>query len=186
MVHCNSSVKEPVMQGMWGIFEVFADTMVVCTMTALVVLTSGGLNGGVFNAQTGEVAAGLSDATLVGSAFNEVFGWGYWAPYLISLLASIIWNFTINRKITFKSASNVPKAMALVLLFYVIFTPASTILGDLAERAIGTEFGEYIVLAITMILNFILEFLYTRFIVYRSSCDTLPQKQKSDQQSSEQ
>ena len=76
MVHSNSSVKEPVKQGMWGIFEVFADTMVVCTMTALVVLTSGGLNGGVFNAQTGEIAAGYTDATLVGGAFNEVFGWG--------------------------------------------------------------------------------------------------------------
>ena len=76
MVHSNSSVREPVKQGMWGIFEVFADTMVVCTMTALVVLTSGGLNGGVFNASTGEVAEGLSDATLVGGAFNEVFGWG--------------------------------------------------------------------------------------------------------------
>ncbi len=76
MVHSNSSVKEPVKQGMWGIFEVFADTMVVCTMTALVVLTSGGLNGGVFNAVTGEVAEGLSDATLVGGAFNEVFSWG--------------------------------------------------------------------------------------------------------------
>ncbi len=76
MVHSNSSVKEPVKQGMWGIFEVFADTMIVCTMTALVVLTSGGLNGGVFNAVTGEVAEGLSDATLVGGAFNEVFSWG--------------------------------------------------------------------------------------------------------------
>ena len=76
MVHSNSSVKEPVKQGMWGIFEVFADTMVVCTMTALVVLTSGGLNGGVFDAQTGEIAAGYTDATLVGGAFNEVFGWG--------------------------------------------------------------------------------------------------------------
>ena len=76
MVHSNSSVKEPVKQGMWGIFEVFADTMVVCTMTALVVLTSGGLNGGVFNAATGEVAAGYTDATLVGGAFNQIFGWG--------------------------------------------------------------------------------------------------------------
>ena len=76
MVHSNSSIKEPVKQGMWGIFEVFADTMVVCTMTALVVLTSGGLAGGVFNVHTGEVAAGLSDATLVGGAFNEVFSWG--------------------------------------------------------------------------------------------------------------
>ena len=70
MVHSNSNIKEPVKQGMWGIFEVFADTMVVCTMTALVVLTSG-----VFNAQTGEIANGLNDATLVGGAFNTVFGW---------------------------------------------------------------------------------------------------------------
>ncbi len=76
MVHSNSSVKEPVKQGMWGIFEVFADTMVVCTMTALVVLTSGGLNGGVFNATTGAIADGLNDATMVGGAFNEVFSWG--------------------------------------------------------------------------------------------------------------
>ena len=76
MVHSNSSIKEPVKQGMWGVFEVFADTMVVCTMTALVVLTSGGLNGGVFNAKTGEIAAGYTDATLVGGAFNEVFSWG--------------------------------------------------------------------------------------------------------------
>jgi AGCS family alanine or glycine:cation symporter len=71
MVHSNSSVKEPVKQGMWGIFEVFADTMIVCTMTALVVLTSG-----VFNFETGQIAAGLTDATLVGGAFNTVFSWG--------------------------------------------------------------------------------------------------------------
>ena len=76
MVHSNSSVKEPVKQGMWGVFEVFADTMIVCTMTALVVLTSGGLNGGVFNAATGAIADGYTDATLVGGAFNAVFSWG--------------------------------------------------------------------------------------------------------------
>jgi len=76
MVHSNSSIKEPVKQGMWGIFEVFADTMVVCTMTALVILTAGGLDGGVFNVLTGEVAAGYTDATLVGGAFNSVFSWG--------------------------------------------------------------------------------------------------------------
>ncbi len=70
MVHSNSNVREPVKQGMWGIFEVFADTMVVCTMTALVVLTSG-----VFDITTGELAAGLNDATLVGGAFNTVFPW---------------------------------------------------------------------------------------------------------------
>ncbi|MDD6479187.1 MAG: sodium:alanine symporter family protein [Oscillospiraceae bacterium] len=71
MVHSNSNVKEPVKQGMWGIFEVFADTMVVCTMTALVVLTSG-----VFDAKTGALADGLTDATLVAGAFNSVFSWG--------------------------------------------------------------------------------------------------------------
>ena len=71
MVHSNSNVKEPVKQGMWGIFEVFADTMIVCTMTALVVLTSG-----VFDARTGAIAEGLSDATLVAGAFNSVFSWG--------------------------------------------------------------------------------------------------------------
>ncbi|MBQ2675891.1 MAG: alanine:cation symporter family protein [Clostridia bacterium] len=76
MVHSNSNIKDPVKQGMWGIFEVFADTMVVCTMTALVVLTSGGLTSGVFNVQTGEIAQGLTDATLVGGAFNAVFSWG--------------------------------------------------------------------------------------------------------------
>ena len=76
MVHSNSNVKEPVKQGMWGIFEVFADTMIVCTMTALVILTAGGLEGGAFNVVTGEIAAGYTDATLVGGAFNSVFSWG--------------------------------------------------------------------------------------------------------------
>ena len=71
MVHSNSNIKEPVKQGMWGIFEVFADTMVVCTMTALVVLTSG-----AYNLETGAVMEGYSDATLVAGAFNTVFSWG--------------------------------------------------------------------------------------------------------------
>ena len=76
MVHSNSNIKEPVKQGMWGIFEVLADTMIVCTMTALVILTAGGLDGGVFNVITGEIAEGYTDATLVGGAFNSVFSWG--------------------------------------------------------------------------------------------------------------
>ncbi len=71
MVHANSNIKEPVKQGMWGIFEVFADTMVVCTMTALVVLTSG-----AYNLSTGAIMEGYTDATLVGGAFNTVFSWG--------------------------------------------------------------------------------------------------------------
>ena len=71
MVHSNSNAKEPVKQGIWGIFEVFADTMVVCTMTALVVLTSGAID-----LQTGMIAAGTDDATLVAKSFTSVFGAG--------------------------------------------------------------------------------------------------------------
>ena len=93
MVHCNSNIKEPVKQGMWGIFEVFADTMVVCTMTALVILTAGGLNGGVFNAVTGAVAEGYTDATLVGGAFNSVFSWGNIGEKFIAI-AMFLFAFT--------------------------------------------------------------------------------------------
>ncbi len=93
MVHSNSSVKEPVKQGMWGIFEVFADTMIVCTMTALVVLTSGGLQGGIFNVVTGEVAEGFTDATLVAGAFNSVFPWGNIGQKFIAI-AMFLFAFT--------------------------------------------------------------------------------------------
>ncbi len=93
MVHSNSNIKEPVKQGMWGIFEVFADTMVVCTMTALVVLTAGGLDGGVFNVITGEIAAGYTDATLVGGAFNSVFSWGNIGEKFIAI-AMFLFAFT--------------------------------------------------------------------------------------------
>lgn len=81
MVHSNSNVKEPVKQGMWGIFEVFADTFVVCTMTALVVLTSG-----VYDLSTGQIAVeGVTDATLVGAAFNSVFGAGNFGQKFIAV-----------------------------------------------------------------------------------------------------
>ena len=93
MVHSNSNIKEPVKQGMWGIFEVFADTMIVCTMTALVILTAGGLEGGVFNVVTGEVATGYSDATLVGGAFNSVFSFGNFGEKFIAI-AMFLFAFT--------------------------------------------------------------------------------------------
>ncbi len=101
--------------------------------------------------------------------FNDVFKWNYWLGYLSSLLLSILWNFTINRSYTFKSSENVVKSMVLVLLFYAVFTPVSTILGNLATK---NGANDYLILAITMISNFVLEFLYTRFFVYRNSCDT--------------
>jgi len=100
---------------------------------------------------------------------NELLHWNYWGAYLVSLLLSVLWNFTINRKITFKAANNIKIAMLLVLAFYAVFTPVSTILGNLAENS---GVNEYIVLIVTMLSNLVLEFLYTRFVVYRNSCDT--------------
>ncbi|MBQ8413629.1 MAG: GtrA family protein [Clostridia bacterium] len=101
--------------------------------------------------------------------FYEVFSWKYWLAYLVSLLLSIIWNFTVNRKVTFKSANNVPKAMAQLLGFYAVFTPVTMVGGQWIE---GLGVNGVIVEAVTMILNFVLEFLFCRFVIYRDSCDT--------------
>lgn len=108
---------------------------------------------------------------------NEIFDCNYWVAYIPSLLLSIIWNFTINRKITFKSSNNVTKSMILVLLFYAVFTPLSTLLGTYLT---SINVNEYIVQGINMLLNFVLEFLYTRYIVYRNSCDTINTEKKKD------
>ena len=104
---------------------------------------------------------------------NEVFKMIYWPAYLISLILSILWNFTLNRRYTFQSAANVPVAMAKVFGFYLVFTPLSTLLGQLAETS---GVNEYIVLGVTMISNFILEFLFCKFVVYRGQENT---RQKS-------
>ena len=104
------------------------------------------------------------------SLLNELTAWSYWPCYLIALALSVLWNFTLNRRYTFQSASNVPKAMALVFGLYCVFTPMSTLLGNyLAE---GLRWNEYLVTAINMIANFVLEFLYDRFVVFRDSLDT--------------
>lgn len=101
---------------------------------------------------------------------NELTQWSYWPCYLIALLLSVTWNFTLNRKFTFKSAANVPVAMLKVLAYYAVFTPLSTLLG---EYLAGTlMWNEYLVTAINMILNFTTEFLYQRFFVFGKSIDT--------------
>ncbi len=94
----------------------------------------------------------------------------YWYCYLPSLLLSVLWNFTFNRRFTFKSATNVPIAMLKVLGFYAVFTPASLILGELATRQ---GVNDYITLGITMLANFLLEFLFCKFLVYRGNENTL-------------
>ena len=101
---------------------------------------------------------------------NEVARLEYWPAYLISLILSILWNFTFNRRYTFEAATNVPIAMLKVFGFSLIFTPLSTWLGQLAETA---GVNEYIVLGVTMISNFVLEFLFCKFFVYKGTEDTL-------------
>lgn len=110
-------------------------------------------------------------AIQIGSfALLEIFIQDYWIPYLISLVLSILWNFTLNRKYTFKSAANVPVAMAKVFGFYLVFTPLSTYLGNLAE---GYGANDFLILIVTMLANFVLEFLFCKFVVYRGKEDTL-------------
>ena len=103
-------------------------------------------------------------------ALLEIFIKDYWIPYLISLVLSILWNFTLNRRYTFKSAANVPVAMAKVFGFYLVFTPLSTYLGDLA---VGCGINDFLILIVTMLANLVLEFLFCKLVVYRGKEDTL-------------
>ena len=104
---------------------------------------------------------------------NEIFAWSYRVCYFTALVLSVLWNSTLNRNITFRSASNVPIAMLKVAGFYLVFTPLSTWVGGAL-----TEFGwnEYLVLALTMITNFVTEFLFDRFVVFGDSIDTAVKK----------
>ena len=105
---------------------------------------------------------------------NEFFHWNYWVCYLTALVLSVLWNFTLNRKFTFKSAANVPVAMLKVAAYYAVFTPLSTLLGNWLVETCG--WNEYLVTAINMILNFVTEFLYQRFFVFGKSVDTAGKK----------
>jgi len=100
---------------------------------------------------------------------NELFNFPYWPSYLIALIFSVVWNFTINRKFTFKSANNVPIAMLKVLGYYAVFTPLSTWWGD---ALVNIHWNAYIVLVGTMLINFITEFIFDRFFVFGKSIDT--------------
>ncbi|MBE6928370.1 MAG: GtrA family protein [Ruminococcaceae bacterium] len=100
---------------------------------------------------------------------NEVAGLKEWLSYLIALCLSVLWNFTFNRKFTFRSAGNVPKAMCLAALFYVVFAPAST---WLESYLAGIGWNEYLVTLVNMVLNLVLEFPYQKYVVFRNSIDT--------------
>ena len=111
---------------------------------------------------------------------NELIGWDYWLSYLIALVLSVVWNFTFNRRYTFKSASNIPKAMLLVFAYYCVFTPLSTLLEHyLTDRL---HWNEYLVTAINMLLNLATEFPFQRFVVFRKTIDTNDLAQKEQPQ----
>lgn len=100
----------------------------------------------------------------------EVAGLRYMWSYLISLVLSVLWNFTINRKFTFKSANNVPIAMLKVAAFYCVFTPVTTLLGNYLVET--QHWNEYVVQIINMALNLTTEYLYDRFFVFKNTIDT--------------
>ena len=115
------------------------------------------------------MSAGLIEIILY-TVLDKVTPWPYWPCYLIALVASVVWNFTLNRQFTFQSANNVPVAMMKVAAFYAVFTPASTILGNyLAETAMWPGI---LVTLLNMACNFVLEYLYDRFVVFGKSIDT--------------
>lgn len=101
---------------------------------------------------------------------NEFTNWSYWPCYLIALVLSVLWNFTLNRKFTFQSANNVPVAMLKVFAYYCVFTPLTTLLGNYLAETL--QWNEYLVTIINMALNLSTEYLYDRFFVFRTSLDT--------------
>ncbi|MBE5997613.1 MAG: GtrA family protein [Lachnospiraceae bacterium] len=115
------------------------------------------------------ISAGLIEIGTF-TLLNEIAHLPYWVSYLIALVLSVLWNFTLNRKYTFQSAANVPVAMMKVALFYLVFTPLSTGLEHYLTMSLG--WNEYLVTGINMLLNFVTEFLYQRFFVFGKSIDT--------------
>ena len=104
------------------------------------------------------------------SLLNELIKWPYWPCYLIALICSVLWNFTLNRRYTFQSANNVPLAMLKVFAYYCVFTPVTTILGNYLAEKCG--WNEYLVTGLNMALNLVTEYLYDRFYVFKDSIDT--------------
>lgn len=108
---------------------------------------------------------------------EEVLHLEHWVSYLVALVLSVLWNFTLNRKFTFCSANNVPIAMLKVAGFYLVFTPLST-WWTAALTGEPILLNEYLVLAGTMLVNFATEYLFDRFVVFGKSIDTAKNKEK--------
>ncbi len=104
--------------------------------------------------------------TVTFTLLNEILHLQYWPCYLTALVLSVVWNFTLNRKFTFHSAANIPVAMLKVAAYYLVFTPLSTYGGQLLNN-LGVN--EYIVLLLSMLLNLVTEFLYSKYVVFKDS-----------------
>ncbi len=122
------------------------------------------------------ISAGLIEI-LSFTFLNEVVKWRYWPCYLIALVLSVLWNFTLNRRFTFRSTANVPVAMLKVLGYYAVFTPLTTWGGDYLVESLG--WNEYIVTGLNMLLNLITEFLFQRYVVYGDKVDNRDEKEQS-------
>ncbi len=119
------------------------------------------------------ISAGIVEIGLF-TLLDSITNWDYWICYLPALIASVIWNFTLNREYTFKSTNNIPIAMLKVTIFYLIFTPFSTILGNYLAEVL--HWNEFLVTGINMLLNFILEYLYDEYYVFKGTIDTKEKK----------
>ena len=100
---------------------------------------------------------------------HELLHFSWWPSYLISLILSVLWNFTLNRNFTFKSASNVPIAMAKVFAYYCVFTPLSTLLGNYLTSSL--HWNDYLVTGLNMLINLVTEFLYQKYYVFKDSLE---------------
>ena len=114
------------------------------------------------------ISAGLIQIGVF-TLLNEFTGLRYWPCYLTGLVLSVVWNLTFNRKFTFKSNKSYSISLILVLIYYAIFTPVTTFGGDYLVEHLGVN--GYLMTVVNMILNFVTEFLYQRFIVFRKTID---------------
>ena len=121
----------------------------------------------------------IQNALESNETFARIMQNEYGPMYLIALLLSVIWNFTFNRKFTFKSAANVPIAMLKVLAFYAVFTPVTVLLGN-HFTAKFADFApiEYVVLGVTMACNMVTEFIYDKLVVFKNQENTAEKKEK--------
>lgn len=107
---------------------------------------------------------------------DGVTEWHYWVKYLIALTLSVLWNFTLNRRYTFRSSGSIPVTMSKIACFYAVFTPVSTIFGNYLAETVG--WNDILVTGLNMALNLVTEYFYDRFFVFGKTLDTLDKRKR--------